>query len=75
MGVAACGVRIWGYGALGAVGLEMGETNGANKDGQSEVETWKGDGGNGGNGLGAVALRGCAAVRIEFGAWGLVLGS
>jgi hypothetical protein len=30
---------------------------------------------NGGNGLGAVALWGCAAVRIEFGAWGLRLGA
>ena len=60
---------------MGAVGLEMGPTNGANKDGQSEFETGKGGGGNGGNGLGAVALWGCAAARIEFGAWDLGLGS
>ena len=55
---------------MGAVGLEIAEINGANKDGQSELENWKGGGGNGGNGLVAVALWGCAAVRIEFGAWG-----
>ncbi len=48
-----------------AVGLEMGEENGGNKDGQSELETGKGGGENGSNGLGA--------VRIEFGVWGLGL--
>ena len=67
-------MTLWGYGAVGAVGLEMGETNGAHKDGQSELETRKGGGGNGGNGLGAVALWGCATVRIEFGVCGLGLG-
>ena len=33
-----------GLGAMGAAGLENGEENGGNKDGQSELETGKGVG-------------------------------
>ena len=60
MGYAAVG-PVGYFRAVWAVGLEIGETNGANKDGQSESETWKGVSEMGATGLG---LWGCGAVRL-----------
>ena len=76
------GLGAMGRGAVGLWGLKWAKQMGQIKMDKVNRRLGKGVAEIGGNGLGAVALWGCAAVRIEvwacglgLGAWGVGLGA